>query len=108
MMVPQEQLTIFFPEQTSSPTTPHGRFKNAFPVWRENFHRSFKSDVKVGPFVPTFGANLGYTTVVVDKIFVAGWRDSLAKGYTISCRQTVSKLSFLAFDSSTARWTKST
>ena len=53
----------------SPPTTPHGRFENAFPVWRENFHRSFKFDVEVNPCVPTFGANLGYTTVIVDKIF---------------------------------------
>ena len=42
------------------PTTPHGRFENAFPVWRENFPRSFKFDVEVDPPVPTFGGNLGY------------------------------------------------
>ena len=54
----------------SSPlTTPHGRFENAFSVWRENFHHSFKFVVEVNPCVPTFGANLGYTTVIVDKIF---------------------------------------
>ena len=44
----------------SPPTTPHGRFENAFPAWRENFPRSFKFDVEVDPRVPTFGGNLGY------------------------------------------------
>ena len=44
----------------SPPTTPHGRFENAFPVWRENFPRFFKFDVEVDPRVSTFGANLGY------------------------------------------------
>ena len=58
------------------PTTPHGRFENVFPVWRENFHSSFKFDVEVNPCVPTFGANFGYTTVIVDKFFCGkvGWR----------------------------------
>ena len=42
------------------PTTSHGRFENAFPVWRENFQRSFKFDVEVDRCVPTFGGNLGY------------------------------------------------
>ena len=50
----------FQPEADTPPTTPHGRFENAFPVWRENFPRSFKFDVEVDPPVPTFGGNLGY------------------------------------------------
>ena len=44
----------------TTPTTPHGRFEYAFPVWRENFQCSFKFDVEVDPCVPTFGGNLGY------------------------------------------------
>ena len=52
----------------SPPTTLHGRFENAFPVWRENFPRSFKFDIEVDPRVPTFGGNLGY----FDKLF-CGW-----------------------------------
>ena len=91
------------------PTTPHGRFENAFPVWRENFHRSFKFDVEVNPCIPTFGANLGHTTVIVDKNFrskaLEGWRESLAKEYTGTYRQMVSELCFSAFNSSTRRWT---
>ena len=45
----------------SPQTTHHGRFENAFPVWRENFHRKYKFDVEVDLCVPTFGAKLGYT-----------------------------------------------
>ena len=61
--------SAFKHEIFSPPTTLHGHFENAFPVWRENFHRNFKFDVEVDPCVSTFGANLGYTTVIVDKIF---------------------------------------
>ena len=59
-------------QENTPPTTLHKLFENAFPVWRENFHRSFKFHVEVDPYVPTFGANLGYATVVVDKTFVVG------------------------------------
>ena len=51
---------IYFWIVASPPTTPHGRFENAFTVWSKNFHCSFKFDVEVDPCVPTFGANLGY------------------------------------------------
>ena len=69
MVNDSSQDSLFFIQQDSPPTTPHGRFENAFLVWRENFHRSFKFDVEVNPCVPTFGANLGDTTVIADEIF---------------------------------------
>ena len=80
----------------SPPKTPHGRFANAFPVWSETFHRSFKFDVEVNPCVPTFGAMLGYMTVIVNNIFcVKAGGSYLAKEYTGTYRQTVSELCFL-------------
>ena len=41
------------------PTTPHGRFENAFPVWRENFNAASNLRSKWSDCVPTFGGNLG-------------------------------------------------
>ena len=41
------------------PTTPHGRFENAFPVWRENLHRSFEFGVEVDPLYSHFWREFG-------------------------------------------------
>ena len=86
-------------------TTPHGRFENAFPVWRENFHRSFKSEVEVDPCVHIFGANLGYRTVIIDKFFCCKAGGRVWKRNTQEYRETVSELCFSDFNSSTACWT---
>ena len=41
------------------PTTPHGRFENAFPVWRENLHRSFEFGVEVDLLCSHFWREFG-------------------------------------------------
>ena len=68
---PSQQLNATDTQIINSPlTTPHGRIENAFPVWRENFHRSFKFDTEVDHLCShVFCTNLGYTTVIVDRIF---------------------------------------
>ena len=51
------------------PTTPHGRFENVFPVWRENFQRSFKFEVEVERLCSYFWQEF---RLLLDKFFVAG------------------------------------
>ena len=59
------------------PTTPHGRFENAFPVWRENFPRSFKFDVEVDPPVSYFWREF---RLLLTNFFVAGIEKQSGKG----------------------------
>ena len=90
----------------SPPTTPHGSIENAFPVWRQNFHHSFKFDTEVDHLCSHFFCtNLGYTTVIVDKIFVARLEGESGKGIHRNVQANGKWLCFSAFNSSTARWT---
>ena len=41
------------------PTTTHGRFENALPVWGDNFHCSFKFDVEVATLCSHFWREFG-------------------------------------------------
>ena len=66
------------------PTTPHGRFENVFPVWRENFQRSFKFEVEVERLGSYFWREF---RLLLTNFLWLGWRNCLAN----ECTNTYSK-----------------